>query len=69
MKPKFIELTCSISASRVIVNVEQILFIAPYEDKDDSSITLVELTSRNHWFGSMLRVTETIEEIMQKIGG
>ena len=70
MKPKFIELTpIDFKYKSLTVNVAHILYILPYEDEDDGSMTFVELTTRDHWFGRMLKVAETIEEIMQKIGG
>tara|TARA_R100001086_G_scaffold235726_1_gene158778 strand:+ start:9533 stop:9733 length:201 start_codon:yes stop_codon:yes gene_type:complete len=62
MKPKFIELTESYGndeTSPVIVNPEHILYIC----KGIKDSTVLQLPDKN-----TIRVTETIEQILKKIG-
>ena len=68
MKPKFIELNEIHYEYSVKINVEQILLMIPYKDEDHGLITILELKNRTNYFGGPLKVAETVEEIIQKIG-
>lgn len=59
MKPKFIELTCD-GIQPFTVNAEHISIIWPSSTED---ITVIWLNN-----GDTYRVSETVEQIMQKIG-